>query len=84
MKKPRRISPGQCHIMTKIVEQTKNGTSMYIQYVYFQSLRENAQRGAASPIRYRLTLSCMEFFIARKIRPVFEVYRQVMHRTHEA
>lgn len=28
-----------------------------------------------------LSLSCMEFFIARKIRPVFEVYRQVFHRT---
>lgn len=28
---------------------------------------------------YHLTLSCMEFFIARKVRPVFEVYRQVFH-----
>lgn len=30
---------------------------------------------------YFLSLSCMEFFIARKVRPVFEVYRQVFHRT---
>ena len=29
---------------------------------------------------YRLTVSCMEFFIARKVRPVFEVYRQVFHK----
>lgn len=28
---------------------------------------------------YRLTTSCFEFFIARKVRPVFEVYRQVFH-----
>lgn len=30
---------------------------------------------------YRLTTSCFEFFIARKVRPVFEVYRQVFHAT---
>lgn len=28
---------------------------------------------------YRLATSCFEFFIARKVRPVFEVYRQVFH-----
>lgn len=27
-----------------------------------------------------LTVSCMEFFIARKVRTVFNVYRQVFHR----
>jgi len=52
----------------------------FIENVDFQSLRENPQRGAASPIIYKLSLSCMEFFIARKIRPVFEIYRQVLHR----
>lgn len=30
-------------------------------------------------LEYKLTISCMEFFIARKVRPVFEVYRQVFH-----
>lgn len=29
---------------------------------------------------YKITVPCMEFFIARKVRPVFEVYRQVFHR----
>lgn len=29
---------------------------------------------------YRLTTSCFEFFIARKVRPVFEVYRQFFHK----
>lgn len=28
-----------------------------------------------------LSVSCMEYFIARKVRPVFEVYRQVFHKT---
>lgn len=30
---------------------------------------------------YFLSLSCLEYFIARKVRPVFEVYRQVFHKT---
>lgn len=29
---------------------------------------------------YYLTTSCLEYFIARKVRPVFEVYRQVFHK----
>lgn len=28
---------------------------------------------------YFITVPCMEFFIARKVRPVFEVYRKVFH-----
>lgn len=33
--------------------------------------------------KYYLSVSCLEFFIARKVRPVFEVYRQVFHRVAE-
>ena len=29
---------------------------------------------------YMLSIPCLEFFIARKVRPVFEVYRQVFHK----
>ena len=29
---------------------------------------------------YMLSVPCFEFFIARKVRPVFEVYRQVFHK----
>ena len=31
-------------------------------------------------VSYFLTISCLEYFIARKVRPVFEVYRQVFHK----
>ena len=31
--------------------------------------------------KYHITVSCLEYFIARKVRPVFEVYRQVFHKT---
>jgi hypothetical protein len=34
-------------------------------------------------IDVELSVPCLEFFIARKIRPVFEVYRQVLHQRVE-
>lgn len=53
----------------------------FMQDVDYQVLRQNPQNlngGRPSNI-YMLTVSCMEFFIARKVRAVFEVYRQVFH-----
>lgn len=49
----------------------------------FQILRKNPQnsQGGRPATDYYLTVPCMEFFIARKVRPVFEVYRQVFHTT---
>ena len=50
-------------------------------------LRQNEEQdekrkwGGSNKIIYHLTLSCLEYFIARKVRPVFEVYRQVFHKT---
>lgn len=48
-----------------------------------EGLRQNPQnpKGGRPKIEYRLSVPCMEFFIARKIRPVFEVYRKVFHTT---
>lgn len=40
---------------------------------------ENPQGGRPTEI-YLLSVPCLEFFIARKVRPVFEVYRQVFHK----
>jgi len=47
-----------------------------------QSLRENMERdwGGQNKVDYFLTLPCLEYFIARKVRPVFEVYRTVFHK----
>ena len=41
---------------------------------------EKGQFNGANKIDYFLSLSCLEYFIARKVRPVFEVYRQVFHK----
>lgn len=35
--------------------------------------------GGSNKIDYYLTSACLEYFIARKVRPVFEVYRIVFH-----
>lgn len=58
----------------------------FIENVDFQPLAQNGERlsngqFAGGGTTYYLTLPCMEFFIARKVRPVFEVYRQVFHKT---
>ena len=49
----------------------------------FISVDQNVKReiGGSTKTIYYLSLSCMEYFIARKIRPVFEVYRMVFHKT---
>jgi phage antirepressor YoqD-like protein len=48
----------------------------------FSTLAQNGERdwGGLNKTSYYLSLSCMEYFIARKVRPVFEVYRQVFHK----
>lgn len=37
--------------------------------------------GSSRVVKYYITIPCLEFFIARKVRTVFEVYRQVFHKT---
>lgn len=53
----------------------------FIQGVDYQVLRQNPQNPQGGrPIEgYFLSLPCLEFFIARKVRDVFEVYRKVFH-----
>ena len=57
----------------------------FIEGVDYQPLPKNGERSKSGQFisggtDYHLTISCMEFFIARKVRPVFEVYRQVFHK----
>lgn len=55
---------------------------LFIQGVDYQIVlknEENSKRGRKEEM-YMMTIPCLEFFIARKVRPVFEVYRQVFHQ----
>lgn len=36
--------------------------------------------GGSNQVTYMLSVPCLEFFIARRVRSVFEVYRQVFHK----
>lgn len=60
----------------------------FLEGVDYQVLRKNAEqktgRGGHNKVDYILTVPCMEFFIARKVRPVFEVYRKVFHKVANA
>lgn len=53
----------------------------FVQSLDYQIFRQNAENlfsGRPKDI-YKLSIPCLEYFIARKVRPVFEVYRQVFH-----
>lgn len=48
----------------------------------FIVIRNNAGNSSAGRPTddYYLTSACLEYFVARKVRPVFEVYRRVFHK----
>lgn len=54
---------------------------VFMQDIDYQVLRQNPQNlfGGRPKDVYKLSIPCLEYFIARKVRPVFEVYRQVFH-----
>ena len=53
----------------------------FIDNVDFISIAQSGKTatGGFKKIDYYLTSACLEYFIARKVRPVFEVYRRVFH-----
>jgi hypothetical protein len=60
----------------------------FIEGVDFYLMQKNKvinTNNLANGVKYDcyLTLPCIEFFIARKVRPVFDVYREVFHKVNE-
>lgn len=51
-----------------------------IDFLLSQNPKQKQGRGGHNETTYMLSTSCLEYFIARKVRPVFEVYRQVFHK----
>lgn len=58
------------------------GNLRYIERIDYQTSPQKVQAGKHNKTivnKYYLSVSGLEWFIARKVRPVFEVYRQVFH-----
>lgn len=57
----------------------------FIENEDYKLIRRKAEQvsGAKYVDDYYLTVSCLEYFIVKKVRPVFEVYRRVFHKTAE-
>lgn len=51
-----------------------------IDFLLSQNPKQKHGRGGYNESTYYLSIPCLEYFIARKVRPVFEVYRQVFHK----
>ena len=54
-----------------------------VDYRFFARNGENYLHGRPSN-KYMITVPCMEYLVARRDRRVFEIYRQVFHKTVEA
>lgn len=65
----------------KAVQSLKK-SELFIEGVDYQTINQKVKRevGSTVLVHYKLSVPCLEFFIARKVRPVFEVYRQVFHK----
>lgn len=62
--------------------QTLKNSGLFIKdadYKVFPQMVENSKGGRPTEI-IMISLSCLEYLIARKKREVFEVYRQVFHK----
>lgn len=66
----------------KAVTALKENFIESIDYQVFHQKGENP-KGGRPTIEYHLSVSCLEYFIARKVRPVFDVYREVFHKVNE-
>lgn len=50
----------------------------------YVTVRNSPDGGKFASTDYNLSVPCLEYFIAKKVRPVFEVYRQVFHKSAES
>lgn len=64
----------------KAVRALKENFMQDIDYQFLTQNGEKYDRGRPKG-EYFLSISCLEYFIVRKIRTVFEVYRNVFHNT---
>ena len=54
-----------------------------VDYVIFTQNEQQKGSGGHNRIDYRISLACLECFVAQKVRAVFNVYREVFHKAAE-
>ena len=69
------VYPRKDHAVRALIENFMQG----VDYQVLPKNGENSKGGRPTDI-YKLSVPCMEFFIARKVRVVFDVYRTVFHK----
>lgn len=67
----------------KAVRALKENFIENVDFIIIAQNGKNPQAGRPT-VDYYLTSSCLEYFVARKVRPVFEVYRRVFHHVAHA
>jgi hypothetical protein len=65
--------------------ELKNSFIEGVDFYLCQNAKVVTVKNLVNGVKYDcyLSLPCMEFFIARKVRPVFDVYREVFHKVNE-
>lgn len=69
------VYPRKDHAVRALTENFMQG----VDYQVLPKKGENSKGGRPTDV-YKLSVPCMEFFIARKVRVVFDVYRTVFHK----
>lgn len=72
------VYPRKDHAVRDLTDNFIEG----VDYQVFLKKGDNPQGGRPTN-EYFLTVSCLEYFIVKKVRPVFEVYRKIFHKASE-
>ena len=68
-------------VYTKRRNAIRELTEKFLQDIDYQVSLKNEQnpQGGRPTKKFQLSVACLEYFIARKVRPVFEIYRRATH-----
>lgn len=56
----------------------------FIESIDYQILSKNVEKSFGRPAKqYKLSVPCLEYFIARKVRAVFNIYSKIFHKVAE-
>lgn len=72
------------HAVRSLTENFRENVDYVIENQSLPKNGEQKQRGGNNKVIYKITVSAVEWFVARKNEQVFSIYRKVFHKSHEA